>query len=288
MKKIILTLIIAIFCNCGNYIFSQTGNDSLLLSLRKVLFPFYEDATLVDISSLCTKEETNKGYTTYSRQPEFKSVSNILHSISFTEDISFIKGLESIEQEYIAYFRRDWEPIFKSHAGSCEVAKENLQILQSLEETLLSLRFAKMQLNSHERFEYYLNVQRRWYNSVNDSEKGYLAFEGFEGFSPYYLDLITNRIGGSPLINFDFIQPFLNDLAEPLVTYLENYYKEGLKVQKLEFEGYVFFRVLNSIDEIRNTALLDKLVDVLLTNEHIDKIEISRNVIAILRACWEI
>ena len=283
MKKLILTLLIAIFCNIGNHVFSQSRNDSLVLSLKEELFPFHKDATMVEISTLCENEDIKADYMIYFRQPDFKSVLNVLYRIAFTKDASLIPIMENVRREYIGYLKKDWEPLFNLKYGDCKVMIEKIQIFQCIEETLLSLKFAKMELGKQEGFNYYVDVQRRWYKSLNDNENGNRAFEDFEGFSPYYLDLMRNRIAGSPELSFDFIEPHLEELKEPLIEYLEKYYIEGLIVQKLELEGYVFFRVLNSISEEKNPTLLNMLINILITNKYVSKIEISRNIITILR-----
>jgi hypothetical protein len=284
MKKIIIILFISIFYTIESDVFGQSENDSLLLSLRRELFPFQEDTTTVKISTLCEKEEIENDYTTYARQPDFKSIVNVLRKIAFTKDVSLISNMDRIRQEYAAYLHKEWEPLFNLKYGDCRVVNEKIQIFQCIEETLLSLNLKKMKLSKQESFDFYVDVQRRWYESANDNNNGYRAFEEFKEFSPYYLHLMKNRIGGVPVLNFDFIEPYLRDLNEPLIEYLNNYYVEGLKVQKLELEGYIFFRVLNDIDEEKNPILLNKLVNILFTNKYIDKIEISRNIITILKS----
>ncbi len=188
MKKIIIISLIAMFYPIGNHVFSQSGTGSLLISLRNELFPFREDTTLTKISTLCEKENIEKIYTMYARQPNFKSVVNVLHRIAFTKDVSLIPSLNRIRQEYAVYLQKDWEPFLNLKYGNCRVIKENLLIFQCIEETLLSLNFAEMKLSKQERFDFYVGVQRRWYESANDSKNGYKAFEGFNEFSPYYLD----------------------------------------------------------------------------------------------------
>ncbi|MEZ4960163.1 MAG: hypothetical protein R2830_10150 [Saprospiraceae bacterium] len=283
MKKLIITFLITTFYNIGNHAFSQSGGDSLLLSLKEELFPFNEDSAMVEIATLCEMEGIENVYTTFVRQPDLKGIVNILRRIVFTKNVSLIPDLEDVRQEYVAYLRKDWEPLFNQKYGSCKVVSEKIQIFQCVEEALLSLNFAKMKLTKQEGFNYYFDTQQRWYKSLNDTENGYKAFEGFRGFSPYYLNLIKNRIAGAPVLNFDFIEPFLEDLKDPLIEYLEKYYVEGLKVQKLELEGYIYFKILNILNEERNPILLNSLVNILIKNKNIDKIEIARNVIEILK-----
>lgn len=283
MKKNTLILFIIIFHNIGNYTFSQNQGDSLLQILREELFPFEEDDTVIRVSNLCKGISIKDDRVVYAQQPDRKSLIDVFNKIAFTKDKLLVSAMEQIRQEYIEYLKKDWDTFFNIKSGDCNVIVEKIKILGYIEETLLSLKFTSRITDKQSSFNYYVDVQKMWYKYINDDKNGFKAFERFNEFSPYFLNLIRNRIAGMSDLNFDFITPHIEDLKEPLIEYLENYYDNDLQIQKLEIEGYIFFKVLNNIDEERNPLLLDRLIDILITNKNVSRTEFARNVITILK-----
>ena len=264
------------------HVHGQVKSDSLLEQLYEELFPFKHDTNTIKISAICGQEYLDTDRRTFRKHPDFYASITTLRKIMFTKDTALTSGLMNIRDEFELYFRNNWEFAFDMKHGQCRVANENLQILQCIEETVLSLNFAYFNLKTQELFEQYLSIENLWYQRIYDKRNGRQAFEDFKFFSPYYRQLLKNRIGGV-VFNYNFIEPYINDLKRPLKDYLQDYFSEQRYAIAMEVPGFILYRVLNVVQEGRNNELLNELAMLLLESENMSKTEVARNAILILK-----
>ncbi len=278
----ILRLFLFFLILAGQYTFSQVNSDTLLDELHKELFPFKEDTSLVKISSICKGGNIGDDVQTFERQPDFEAAMNLLGIIISTKKPDFIPGLKIILDEYESFFQKNWEHSIRNKHKPCQIAVENLLLLQSIEEAILSLNISSQILDPQELFDYYLSVETRRFKYMYDKKYGHKGFDGFRWFSAYYRKLLSERVA-NPVSSFNFIGPYIDTLRVPLLAYLKNYYSEYRTVVGMEVPGFILYRVLNVVREDENSALYNELVNLLLSSKSMSPTEVSRNSILMVK-----
>lgn len=260
---------------------AQNKVEPVLYELRKGLFPFKEDSSMIKISSVCGWNDFHDEWSTFEKQPDFNATTNALRKIASTKDTAFVSGLRQILEEFEQYFSDNWEFALNPKHGRCSVANDNLRTLQRLEETLLSLNFASYKLSPESLFEQYVSIEQRWYKLLYDKKSGHQEFQDFKPYSRYYRRLLKKGIGGA-IFDYNFIEPFIDELRKPLMDYLKKYFLQQRVAVSMEVPGFILYRISNIIREDKNSALFTDIAELLLASENMSKTEVARNAIVLL------